>query len=89
VFHTHCKSIKYPADQRERQRPMGWRYGEFTCPIDQGDIDFHRVVKILRDAGYRNDLCVEDESLGKLPEADLAATVAREIQYLRSCLADA
>jgi hypothetical protein len=47
------------------------------------------VVKILRDAGYRNDLCVEDESLGKLPEADRTAALAKEIQHLRSCLADA
>jgi sugar phosphate isomerase/epimerase len=89
VVHTHCKSIKYPADERDTQRPMGWKYGEFNCPIDQGDIDFHRVVKILRNAGYRNDLCVEDESLGKLPEADRTAALTKEIEYLRSCLADA
>ncbi|NLF69213.1 MAG: sugar phosphate isomerase/epimerase [Candidatus Anammoximicrobium sp.] len=85
VFHTHCKSIKYPADQRDVQRPMGWKYGEFNCPIDQGDIDFRRVVKILRDAGYRYDLCIENESLGKLPEADRAAALAKEIQYLKQC----
>src|SRR5579871_3569644 len=24
AFHTHCKSINYPADQREVKRPMGW-----------------------------------------------------------------
>lgn len=89
TFHTHCKSIKYPADQREVQRPIGWKYGEFNCPIDQGDIDFRRVVKILRNAGYRNDLCVEDESLGKLPEAGRAAALAKEIQHLKDCLADA
>jgi sugar phosphate isomerase/epimerase len=23
VFHTHCKSIRYPAEQRDAQRPMG------------------------------------------------------------------
>ena len=89
VFHTHCKSIKYPADQRDTQRPIGWKYGEFNCPIDQGDIDFRRVVKILRDAGYRHDLCVEDESLGKLPEAGRTAALAKEIQHLRACAADA
>ncbi len=89
TFHTHCKSIKYPADQRETQRPMGWKYGEFNCPIDQGDIDFRRVVKILRSAGYRNDLCIENESLGKLPEGERTAALAKEIQYLKDCLADA
>ncbi len=89
VFHTHCKSIKYPADQREIQRPMGWKYAEFNCPIDQGDIDFHRIVEILRNAGYRNDMCVEDESLGKLAASECTATLAREIQHLGKCLAEA
>ena len=89
VFHTHCKSIRYPVDQRDAQRPMGWKYGEFNCPIDRGDVDFHRVVKILRDAGYANDLCIEDESLGKVPETERTATLAREIQYLRGCRSDA
>jgi sugar phosphate isomerase/epimerase len=89
VFHTHCESIKYPADQRDTQRPIDWKYGEFNCPIDRGDIDFRRVVKILRDAGCRNGLCVEDESLGKLPEADRTAALAKEIQHLKDCLAGA
>ncbi|MCY2986699.1 MAG: sugar phosphate isomerase/epimerase [Planctomycetota bacterium] len=88
VFHTHCKSIKYPADQRDTQRPIGWKYGEFNCPIDQGDIDFRRVIKILRDAGYRYDLCIENESLGKLPEADRQAALAKEIQYLKDLKRD-
>jgi sugar phosphate isomerase/epimerase len=89
VVHTHCKSIKYPADQRDAKRPMGWKYGQFNCPIDQGDIDFHRVVKILRNAGYRHDLCIEDESLGKLPAEGRTAALAKEIQHLKSCLNDA
>ena len=83
VFHTHCKSINYPEPQREKQRPMGWEYAKYHCPIDQGDIDFRRVVKILRAAGYANDLCVEDETLSKLPAAERSGVVAREIRYLR------
>jgi hypothetical protein len=83
------RSIKYPADQREVERPMGWKYGEFACPIDQGDIDFHRVVRILRDAGYTNDLNIENESLGRLAEGERAAALAREVQYLKRCLASA
>ncbi len=89
VVHTHCKSIGYPADQRNQQRPMGWKYGEYTCPLDQGDIDFRRVIKILRDAGYQNDLCIEDESLDKVPEAKRTATLAKEFDYLKACMADA
>jgi sugar phosphate isomerase/epimerase len=59
VFHTHCKNVRYPAEQREKQRPMGWRYAECVCPTDQGDTDYARVVAILRKAGYPNDLCLE------------------------------
>jgi sugar phosphate isomerase/epimerase len=84
VFHTHCKSIKYPADQREKRRPMGWEYGKYTCPIDEGDVDYRRVASILRKAGYSNDLCVEDESLSHFPEAERPAVLAREIRHLQS-----
>ena len=86
VYHTHCKSIKYPADQRDTQRPMGWKYGEYNCPIYQGDVDFRRVVKILRDAGYTNDMCIEDESLGKKPAAECKEILAKEIAHLKACL---
>ena len=83
VVHTHCKNIRYPAEQREVQRPMGWEYAKYEAPIDQGDIDFARVVKILRAAGYAGDLCVENESLRKLPEAERASVLAAEIAYLK------
>ncbi len=86
VRHTHCKNIKYPADRRDVQRPMGWKYGEYACPVYEGDIDFHRVVKILRDAGYRNDLCIENESLGKLTGPQCEAVLTKEIAYLKSCV---
>jgi len=86
VFHTHCKSIGFPESEREKKRPMGWKYEEYTCPIDKGDIDFRRLVGILRKAGYSNDLCVEDESLGRFPTSQRASVVARELQYLRGLL---
>jgi len=83
VFHTHCKSIRFPAGEREKKRAMGWGYEKYCCPIDAGDIDYRRVVEILRKAGYANDMCVEDESLGKFPAAEQSAVVARELRYLR------
>ena len=84
VVHTHCKSIRFPAEEREKQRPIGWKYMEYNCPIDRGDIDFARLVAILRKAGYHNDLCIEDESLGKLSgPAEVAQTVAGEVQLLK------
>jgi sugar phosphate isomerase/epimerase len=83
VVHTHCKNIGYPEDQREVQRPIGWEYAKYEAPIDQGDIDFTRVVKILRAAGYSGDLCVENEALRRLPEGERSGVLAREIAYLK------
>lgn len=82
VFHTHCKNIRYPADQREKQRPMGWKYEEYACAIDEGDVDYARVAAILQKVGYRNDFCVENEFLGKLPPAEATKTLTREIELL-------
>lgn len=84
VFHTHCKSIRYPADQREVQRPVGWEYGKCCCPVYDGDVDYRQVVRILRKVGYTNDLCIEDESLSKFPEAERGAVLAKEIQHLKA-----
>jgi len=86
VFHTHCKNIKYPESEREKKRPVGWEYGKYNCPLDEGDIDFSRVVKILRAVGYANDLCIEDESLGKYPADEQGAILAREIKHLQGLL---
>jgi len=81
VFHTHCKNIGYPADQRDKQRPMGWQYAKYHGPIYAGDIDFHRVIAILKKAGYANDLCIEDESLGSATDA--AEILAKELRLLK------
>jgi sugar phosphate isomerase/epimerase len=84
AFHTHCKSIRYPEDKRNVRRPMGWEYGQYACPIYEGDIDFRRVAAILRNVGYRGDLCLEDESLGKYPEGEQAEVLRKEITMLRN-----
>jgi sugar phosphate isomerase/epimerase len=83
VFHTHCKNIRYPVEEREKQRPMGWKYDEYGCPIDRGDIDYARVAAILHKAGYHHDLCVENEFLGKLSAAEATETLAKELQLLK------
>jgi sugar phosphate isomerase/epimerase len=83
VFHTHCKSIKFPQPEREKQRPMGWEYGKYNCPIYEGDIDFRRVLLPLIRAGYTGDLCVEDESLGRFPADERGNILAKEVRYLK------
>ena len=86
AFHTHCKSIRYPEDKKNVQRPRGWEYGKYCSPIYEGDIDFKKVTGILRRAGYKGDLCLEDESLGKFPEDERADIVKKEIAMLRDLL---
>ena len=83
VFHTHCKNIRYPAEEREKRRPMGWKYGEYACPIDKGDIDYAQIAAVLHKAGYSNDFCVENEFLGKLSADEATDTLAGEIQLLK------
>jgi len=83
VFHTHCKSIQFPQPEREKQRPMGWEYGKYNCPIYEGDIDFRRVLLPLIRAGYTGDLCVEDESLGRFPAGERGSILAKEVRYLK------
>lgn len=84
VFHTHCKSIRYPEDKRNVRRPMGWEYDKYACPIYEGDIDFGKVAAILRKAGYSGDLCLEDESLEKFTEAERGGVLKKEIAMLKN-----
>lgn len=83
AFHTHCKSIAYPKDMQNAKRSMGWEYGKYNCPIFEGDIDFKRVLGILRGAGYHGSLCIENESLSKFPESERANILRREVKFLR------
>jgi sugar phosphate isomerase/epimerase len=83
VVHTHCKSIRYPDDKKNVRREIGWEYGKYACPIYEGDLDFKRIVHILRQANYRGDLCVEDESLGKYPPNKQADVLRKEIALLK------
>lgn len=86
VYHTHCKSINYPEDRRNTKRPRGWEYGKYASPIYSGDIDFDRVFKILLSAGYENDFCIENESLGRFPESERSDILRKEASTLRNLL---
>lgn len=81
--HTHCKNIAYPEDKRNIKRDMGWEYSKRCCPVYEGDIDFSRVAAILRKARYQGDLCVENESLNRFPEAERAGILQKEVAFLR------
>ncbi len=85
--HTHVKTIRYPEDQREVMREAGWKYSEYACPLDEGDIDLVKVVGMLKAAGYRGDICIEDESVAKLKtQAEKAAVCKRNVEHLKKVL---
>ena len=84
--HTHCKNIKYPPELRNQQRELGWKYGEYVAPLYEGDIDHHRVARILKNGGYDGDLCIEDESLGHYQGAERQAVLRKDVEYFREVL---
>jgi sugar phosphate isomerase/epimerase len=81
--HTHCKNVRYPETEREKQREIGWEYGKYNCPVYEGDIEMSRVAKALNAVGYQGDLCIENESLRKYPQEERGKILKRETDYLR------
>jgi len=84
--HTHVKNINYPPELANQQREIGYEYGKYSSPLDEGNIDIRRVVQILRDAGYNDDLCIENEALGKYPEEERPEIIRRDAQTLRAAI---
>jgi sugar phosphate isomerase/epimerase len=87
--HTHVKSIRYPEEIRETRREIGYRYGEFASPLDEGDIDLGRAIAIFRAAGFNGDLTIENEALGRYPAAERAALLRRDVNHLKRLLGEA
>ncbi len=83
VFHTHCKNLRYPEERRNVRRPVGWEYEKYSAPVDQGDIDFSRVVGLLRRANYQGDLCLENECLSHFPKEQHVAILQQELATLQ------
>jgi sugar phosphate isomerase/epimerase len=84
--HTHIKNIKYPAEMRNQRRPVGYQYAKYNCPIPEGDIDHSKLVGYLKKASYRNDLCIEDESLSKFDQATRRTNIRAAVDYLKTLL---
>lgn len=86
--HTHVKNIAYPPDKREIQREIGWEYGTYMCPLDEGDIDHGRVLQLLAGAGYSGDICIENETLEKFaPGAERIRVLERDAAHVRESIA--
>jgi len=88
VRYVHVKNVKYPEEKREVQRPEGWQYGKYTAPVREGDVDFRRIIAILRKAGYRGDLTLEDDSLGKFDAAGRKKVLRDDVKLLREIIVE-
>lgn len=82
-FHTHCKNIKYPVEKRETTRPIGWEYDKYSITLAEGDLDYRRILALLKKGHYQGDLCLENECLGHYPAAEHPAVLKRETAFLR------
>ncbi|HNZ19713.1 MAG TPA: TIM barrel protein [Candidatus Hydrogenedentes bacterium] len=87
--HTHAKNINYPEDQREITREPGWEYARYACPLDEGNISHAKVLRMLADAGYDGDVCIENESLGhyKTP-GERIEVLERDVAHCRAIIQD-
>ena len=86
--HTHVKNINYPKALAETKRAVGYEYGKYCSPLDEGNIEMKRVVEIFKKAGYTRSLCIEDESLYNVETAEAKmAVLKRDADSLRSALA--
>lgn len=86
VKHTHIKNIHYPAQMREIQRELGYEYGTYVSPLRDGDIDIPRVVQTLKNAGYKGDLCIEDESVIRWDVEKCKEVLVDDAVYMREIL---
>lgn len=86
VVHTHCKSVNYPEEDRNRRREIGWKYGEYAAPLPDGNIDFAKVIGWLREAGYDQALCIEDESIGRFDGPGKIRVLQRDAEHLHSLI---
>ncbi|HZL38627.1 MAG TPA: sugar phosphate isomerase/epimerase family protein [Tepidisphaeraceae bacterium] len=84
--HTHIKNINYPPALARNRREIGLDYKQCCCPLDEGNIDLNRVAEILSETGYRRDLCIENESLFKYPEAQKLDVLRRDVAALRRAM---
>jgi sugar phosphate isomerase/epimerase len=83
---THVKNINYPEEIRETQREVGYEYGKFSSPLEEGNIQMARVAAILKECGFDGALTIEDESVFKVAEEERGAVLKRDVDHLKSAI---
>jgi len=88
VRYVHVKNVQYPEDQRQNRRPEGWEYLKYAEPVRSGDLDFKKIIGFYYHAGYRGDLTLEDDSLGKFTMPALREIHQQDVQHLHQIIAE-
>lgn len=86
VRYVHVKNVKYPAEKKNIQRSPGWQYGRYAEPVRTGDIDFKKIITIYAAAGFKGDLTIEDDSLGKFDAAGKKRALIDDVTFLREII---
>ena len=81
TVHTHMKNGT--TERKEERRGIGEI--RFT-PLAEGDIDLLKVVRMLKEKGYKGVISMEDEFEGwtTLPQEKVIEILKRDVDYLRS-----
>jgi len=81
AVHTHMKNGT--CQRREERRGIGEI--RFT-PLAEGDIDLLRVIRMLKEKGYKGVISMEDEFEGwtTLPREKVIEILRKDVEYLRS-----
>jgi len=86
VRHTHLKSLKYPETKKETQRKPGEGFPEVGVPLYEGDIDFKKVIRLLKEVNYDGDLTIEDESLGNYDQKERKEILKKDVEFIKSLI---
>ena len=81
--HTHLKNMTFPQDQREKRRDWCRDWPKEAKPLYEGDIDYSKIVAMLKSAGYDRDLTIEDESLGNYDKKEAISILIKDIDFVK------
>ncbi|WP_449462285.1 sugar phosphate isomerase/epimerase [Tardisphaera miroshnichenkoae] len=85
--HMHVKNMSFRQELRESRRDWCRDWPKEALPVYEGDIDYSRVLEIMKKAGYNRDVTLEDESLGNYDKHEGLAIMRRDVEYIKGLLA--
>jgi len=83
VKHFHAKNVKHDVAKREVKREPGFKYSENSVSVEEGDLDFERMIGLLVSADYDGYIAIEDDSLDLHEPEERLAILRKDVEYLR------